>query len=339
MTRVALVGLGLIGGERLEAIETLRRQGRPVAIAGVFDPDRTKSADAVARTGATAAADLAALASLQPDWFIVATPHDTAVEILPALLATGARVLVEKPLGRSLPEAEALVQQSGPDQLWVGLNYRFFAGINALIDDVKRARFGRPIALNAIVGHGGAPGMERSWKLDPIRAGGGALIDPGIHLIDLALLLAGEPLSIRGGSSWAGFWKTGVEEECHLLLGGRRLPVANLQVSIVRWRSSFRVEFHGEDGYGIVEGRGRSYGPQTYRRGTRWGWRSAASQADAEEWIVESKADDAFVRELDALFFGTGEGIVGPCSGADALEGMRLLDACRRHLGLATPAC
>lgn len=335
--RVALIGLGLIGRERLQAIQALRGQGREVVVAGVLEPDPVRAQEAEDRYGVTVAPDLEALMAQAPDWFIVATPHDTAAGLVPDLVRTGAKILVEKPLGRNLAEAEAMLRGAAPGQVWVGLNYRFFAGISALLDDVRAGWFGAPVAVEALVGHGGAPGMEASWKLDPVRAGGGALIDPGIHLLDLALLLAGEPLAVRGGTAWRGFWKTGIEEECHLLLSGERMPVANLRISIVRWRSTFRLEFHGEDGYGVVEGRGRSYGPQTYRRGRRWGWRTAASQAESEELVLTSTGEDVFTRELDALLLGTPYGCVAPCGATQAVEGMRLLEACRTELGLLPP--
>src|SRR5439155_796217 len=96
VTRVAIVGLGLIGRERLLALEALRRQGRPVTVAGVLDPDRARIAAAREICGAQAAAHLDGLVELRPDWFVVATPHDDAVQIVPRLLTTGARVLVEK---------------------------------------------------------------------------------------------------------------------------------------------------------------------------------------------------------------------------------------------------
>ncbi len=331
MTKVALVGLGLIGRERYRALQTLAERGMPVSISGVLDPASPESEVDLA------VPDLEALIATEPDWFVVATPHDVAVEMVRRLLPAGARVLVEKPLGRSLAEAEALAGMAAPGQLWVGFNYRFFVGIHALLSDVHRGLFGRPISVEALVGHGGAPGMEASWKLDPVQAGGGALIDPGVHLLDLALLLGGgKPLQVLGGSSWHGFWNTGVEEECQLLLGNEQLPTANLQISIVRWRSTFRLAFHGEDGYGIVEGRGRSYGPQTYRRGRRWGWQGASSQADSEELVAATDGNDVFARELQALLFGPADAVVGPCDTAQAVAGMRLLEACRRHLGLPT---
>jgi predicted dehydrogenase len=337
MTTVCIVGLGLIGRERLMALQCLRLQGRPVRVAGVLDADPERASEAAELTGATVAPDLDSLVALQPDWFFVATPHDSAVEISERLLATGARLLVEKPLGRSLAEAERLAGAAIPGQLWAGLNYRFFAGISALLADHRGGLFGEPISMVSVVAHGGAPGMEQGWKLDPVRAGGGSLIDPGIHLLDLALLVAGEPLRVRGGSTWSGFWKTGVEEECHLLLAGERLTAVNLQMSIVRWRSVFRLELHGTEGYGIVEGRGRSYGPQVYRRGRRWGWRTAASQAESEEQVLETSGEDVFARELDALLFGATDSRVAPCTAPEALAGMRLLEDCRASLGLPSP--
>jgi len=303
----------------------------------MYDPDPARVQDSLQWTTAQPTSDLRALIAKEPDWFVVATPHDTAVGIVPELLATGAKVLMEKPMGRGLREAEALVGKSRPDQLWVGLNYRFFAGITALLADVASGAFGTPVAVNAVVGHGGAPGMERSWKLSPVHAGGGALIDPGIHLLDLALLIAGEPLRATGGTSWQGFWNTGIEEECHLLLTGNRLTVVSLEISIVRWRSTFRVEVHGDEGYGIVEGRGRSYGPQTYRRGKRWGWQGGASQAASEERVLETSGDDVFERELDSLLALTDDNWAAPSRAADALRGMRLLEDCRTLLGLPCP--
>ena len=198
MIRVAVIGLGLIGRERVKSIEALRRHGYPVAVAATPDADATKMRDAARISDAPGVDSIAAVVGLEPDWYIVATPHDDAAAIAAELLATGSKVLVEKPLGRSGLEAEALVKTAASDQLWVGLNYRFFEGVSALIRDVRAGTFGVPISATAVVGHGGAPGMETSWKLNATRAGGGALIDPGIHLLDLAMVLAGEPLNLPG---------------------------------------------------------------------------------------------------------------------------------------------
>ena len=65
-----------------------------------------------------------------------------------------------------------------------------------------------------------------------VRAGGGCLIDPGIHLIDLAGSLDGGALSVVGGTAWNGFWDTGIEEDCRFVLIGSRIPTIELDESL-----------------------------------------------------------------------------------------------------------
>jgi predicted dehydrogenase len=336
--RIALAGLGLIGRERLDALQALSSRGRSVTLIAVLDPeleDRSAVAPAFEPVWCSELSDVIALA---PDWVFVATPHDVAVHYVRRLVQeSSARVLVEKPLGRTGAEAEALIERSEEGQLWVGHNYRFFAGVEAALRDVETGVFGELISANLVIGHGNSPGMERSWKLDPSRAGGGALIDPGVHLLDLARLLGEEGLAVVGGRAWQGFWKTGIEEECHLLLESERVPVLNLQASLVRWRNTFRLELNGDERYGVVEGRGRSYGPQSYRRGQRWCWQSAPSQAESEELVLVTDGADVFEKELEALLFGGDTNPYGPCTAGQAAENMRLLDACRKVVGLPDP--
>jgi predicted dehydrogenase len=338
--RVGVIGTGLMGGERLTALQSLRAQGRDVEIVGLLDPYNLAAPAIAASAGTTLAESPDHLLRLQPDWVFVATPHDVAVELVERLLYSGVRLLVEKPLGRSAAEARRLVSLArAPDQLWVGLNYRFFEGIALLLQDVRNGHFGPIVSVTMTMGHGGSPGMEAGWKIDPRRAGGGALLDPGIHLLDLAWLLEGGELSPVGGTSWVGFWNTGVEEECHLFLRGRTIPTFNVQVSIVRWRSIFRLEVHGESAYGCVEGRNRSYGQQTYRRGVRWGWSSGGRQVDSEQQVLATPGYDVFEKEISALLFPEEPSLSSPCSGREAVEVMELLDECRTTLSLpSSPA-
>src|SRR5260370_42466957 len=98
---------------------------------------------------------------------------------------------MEKALGRSLEEARGIAGAgSRPEQLYVGFNYRFYEGIAAVIEDVRQGTFGPLISVNITLGHGCNPDITQGWKLDPVRAGGGALLDPGVHLLDLCRLLA-----------------------------------------------------------------------------------------------------------------------------------------------------
>jgi predicted dehydrogenase len=329
--RVVLLGAGLIGKERAEAVRILRGRGRPIELAGIFDPGVEAARKLTEAAGCKALDSPEGAWALKPDLCVIATPHDTAVGLTREALNKGQRVLVEKPLGRSLSEAESLAGLAGPGQLTVGCNYRFYAGIARAVEDLREGWFGSPISVSMVLGHGGSPGMEKTWKLDPARAGGGCLIDPGIHLLDLVNVINDfKQMSVLGVSTWQGFWKTGIEEESNVLLKSAAGFSASLQISIVRWRSIFRMEIHGESGYGIVNGRNRSYGRQTYVRGPRWGWQRARDQAASEELVVESDGNEVFADELDALLFNA-KG-AKPCSSEEAVQDMRLLEQCRASM-------
>jgi hypothetical protein len=97
------------------------------------------------------------------------------------------------------------------------------------------------------------------------------------------------------------------------------------------------MSLHGTEGYGVVAGRNRSYGPQTYLRGPRWGWREAQDQASSEKLILTSNGLDVFRDETTALLFPqafAGDPWPPPCTASQALRAMDLLDRIREQLGL-----
>lgn len=325
--RVAVVGLGLVGRQRVAAFEALQSEGLPVEVVAVHDV-----VSPVQPPAAPFAKTLDDVFAAEPDLVVVSLPHDVALDTAHAVLANSVDVFVEKPLGRTVAEGAALQEAArhARRRLHVGLNYRFMPGVAALLADAEAGWFGEVISVEMTLGHGGAPGDEVTWKLDPVRAGGGCLIDPGIHLLDLARLLAGSAVEVRAAMCWCGHWRTGIEEECHLLLSAATVPIFNIAVSVVRWRSTFVLRVNGVEGYGVVSGRGRSYGPQRYVRGRRWGWRQAASQADSEELVCEVAVDESFKEELRALLAGSFGGRTGVADDGEALEAMALLEACRQ---------
>jgi predicted dehydrogenase len=335
MIRVGVIGCGLIGRERLDAVKKLAAKGLPVTVGGVFDASAELTQKAATDYQALAHESLDALLAADYDLVVIALPHDLTVQIALKALQGRGNVLVEKPMGRDLKEAKQLIDAGG-DRLKIGFNYRFYPGIRQAIKDARSGRFGEVITIEFLLGHGCFPGQEKTWKLNAERAGGGCLIDPGIHLLDLCLLLAPEGLEVAGGSSWSGFWKTGIEEDVNLILRGKHMSIS-LHVSIVHWRSVFKMAVHGTDGYGVVTGRNRSYGPQSYTVGPRWGWQSAASQAASEKVELETDGMDVFADEMESLLFASeGADASWPraATSADALRVMQLLDNIREELGL-----
>lgn len=341
--KIVVVGGGLIGQERLDALRKISEISNiPVEISVVIDPDQAILKKIVEKYNCPVSTNLDAAFLINPDWVFICTPHDHAPDIAKTCFKIGCDVLIEKPLGRSLDECnEILSLKPQNTRLAIGFNYRFYPGIRMAIKDALDGRFGKIISVNMVLGHGNAPGMEKSWKLDPRKCGGGALIDPGIHLLDLALCLSNGSIDVIQGAIWSGFWNTGIEEEVHFVMKNSSDTIFNIQTSLNRWRSKFHLEINGLDGYGIVEGRGRSYGPQSYRVGKRWGWQSGVSQADSEELLVDlDPSNDSFTQET-AMLLGidiTGLNFeydqLSVCNPVQAHRVMNLLDKCRKSLNL-----
>jgi len=336
MIRIAVVGAGLIGRERLLAISSLKKQGRDVYLIGIYDADPELCRKAATEFETVAFPSLQSLYESSPDWIFVALPHDIAVEIATGALGTGAKVLMEKPMGRDKFEAERLLQMGG-DKLHIGFNYRFYEGIDKALRDARDGRFGELITVDFLLGHGCFPGQEKTWKLNNERAGGGCLIDPGIHLLDLCQQLFPSGIDVIGGKSWSGFWKTGIEEDVSLVLSAGSCAI-NLRISIAHWRSVFCMSINGTDGYGVVNGRNRSYGRQTYLFGPRWGWQNAASQVASEVTEIDTDGNNAFVLETQAMLFPETLASGAPTSATaqEAFASMELLHRIRQSLSLRT---
>jgi len=298
-----------------------------VAVSDI-DPDRWNGAYPAAFLDPPAFLDAAL------DLAVVCLPHESATVVTRDLLARGVSVLVEKPLGRSAAEAADLQSHAGDARLHVGFNFRFLPPLAALVTDALAGEFGQLISVDVEFGHGGSPGDAQSWKLNPTAAGGGVLLDPGIHVLDLVCGLAQGDLVIHSVVGSSPFWGTGIEEHAEILMSDSGATIIRVGVSLVKWRSTFRVFVLGTEGYGEVTGRSRSYGAQQYCRGRRWGWQSGMTQRDSEWLVLRTETDDSLAAELAAILAGIpslGWAMV-PASGSAACAVMGIYERVRERL-------
>ena len=108
-------------------------------------------------------------------------------------------------------------------------------------------------------GHGGRLGYEKEWRADPETAGGGELLDQGIHLIDLSRWFLGDFEQVEGRIA-SYFWDMPVEDNAFLLLTTARGRTAFLHASWTEWKNLFSMEIYGRLGKLEISGLGGSYG-------------------------------------------------------------------------------
>jgi predicted dehydrogenase len=201
--RLGFVGLGWIGAMRLEAIAA---SGRAEVVA-LCDPVRQRldaagaaHPDALRFEAFDALLDRAEELAL--DGVVVATPNALHAPQSIACLDLGLAVFCQKPLAPTAAEARAIVDAArrADRLLAVDYSYRYTDGARALRRLVRDGELGEVFSVDSVFHN--AYGPDKAWAHDPALAGGGALVDLGVHQIDLALWLLGDP-AIRAVSGRA----------------------------------------------------------------------------------------------------------------------------------------
>jgi len=175
-TRVAIIGAGHMG--RLHAEKFSRCEG--AELVAVVDPDAAR-AEAVAKPhGARAFLHFKEIFSLA-DAAVIAAPTERHHEIAAACLGAGLHVLVEKPIARTLQEADELVALAAKQDrvLEVGHVERYNRAVLALFE-----RLNRPVFIDA----------ERLSQFKQRGADVDVILDVMIHDLDLAAGLARSPV-------------------------------------------------------------------------------------------------------------------------------------------------
>jgi predicted dehydrogenase len=270
--RVAIVGCGLIGRKRAAAL------GDGDELVGAFDLEPERTAALVSDHGGRACPNVEAVLSLAPEVVIVATTHDRLAPFGERALAAGAHVLIEKPAGLGSEQVDRLADaaRTAGRRVKVGFNHRFHPAIARLAAEVHSGEHGELMHVRARYGHGGRLGYNREWRAQPQFAGGGELVDQGMHLLDLFHWLAG-PLPFHSALLRTQFWDMPVEDNAALILGAPGepgAPWAMLHVTWTEWKNLFSIEAYCRTAKLQVDGLVRSYGPQSlsiYRMGPSLG--------------------------------------------------------------------
>lgn len=324
--KILVVGYGLIGAQRVQALSKLTA----VSEIAVVDP---RFPDGKSLAPKAECYSQRAAFSTRYDAAIVATPHDTAVDLLPVVFPLAPHILVEKPLGRTYAEANSLVASASRSgtRIYVGLNYRFLKNTRHLRQLLSAGTYGKVLGVDAVLSHGAEPGYEKSWKTDPVRCGGGVCIDPGVHFFDLFQWLFGGA-ELSAGYLSRQFWPIQVEDHASLILTLPGGAVASLYLSLSSWQSRMEITVETEKAQIFVRGRGKFYGPQRLTIAVKWPWLQPDQPRETQfDYGMEDASLQLETEEFVSACSGsTGDLIIATAE--DALRSMRIVDDCYAKL-------
>jgi len=271
LLRIGIVGLGHMGAVRAR---TIRENPQTVLVTGA-DPHAPASGFDDLRV----VSDYAALLESDVDAVFVCTPNRFTPKVVSAALDAGKHVFCEKPPGRTMEDVQLIIdaERRNPGLvLKFGFNHRYHFGIMEAKKIVDSGKYGRILWVRGVYGKAAYSAYPTAWRCDPALAGGGILLDQGIHMLDLFRHFCGEFTEIK--SMCAAMIAGGpLEDNAFALLRNPEGCVAMLHSSSTQWKHRFSLEIFMEDGYVNVDGQ-----PST-------------SRSFRDEWLIESRRGLGFV--------------------------------------------
>jgi predicted dehydrogenase len=339
--RVGVVGLGYAGEQHLKNFVRMPNV-EAVALAGL---EEERLQELGGRYGVPnlykSWEDLVARDDL--DVVSIGAPNHLHAPIAISALEASRHVLCEKPLARTGAEAEGIVRaaREADRAVHIAFTQRERGDVQALKRHVDEGNLGRIYHAKATwMRRNGIPGMG-GWFTSKEMAGGGPLIDLGVHMIDMALYLMGEPeVESVSCATYAelGPRGRGGRGDFGLMQGDKPYEVEDLATAFIRlsegatlnleagwaaYRESsddFGVTLYGTDGG--AEMKVRNYGTSdTVRIYTD----VAGAPAVVMPEIEPREGHFAVVRRfVETIRGGDWEGQFGE----DGLDRARIIDAC-----------
>lgn len=265
-TRIAVVGLGGMGRRWVKVVSACPQS----CLKLIIDSDQKKSEEAGKYWRCNFTSDLNTILSPEINAVVIATPNVFLAPITKLALQNGKHVLCEKPAGINYKEVRENVRICGKNRLiyMVGFNHRFHPALESAKNLVSKNFLGKIHFIRGVYGHGGRIGYNKEWRSKPELAGGGELLDQGVHLIDLAFWFLEDNFEKITGILAKNFWSQSLEDNVFITLQTRSQATVSLHTSWTQWQKKFLWEIYGEKGVIIVEGLGGNYGIEslTYRK-------------------------------------------------------------------------
>lgn len=261
--RAGIAGFGVIGKRRKECIDR-HPQLRVMAMC-----DQTFSGEGLFPDGIRYYRDYKRLLTEDLDVLFVCLTNDVAAEVTIAGLEAGLHVFCEKPPGRNVEDIVRVIgfERRRPAlKLMYGFNHRYHSSVQDALQILRSGELGRVINMRGVYGKAKLITFDQPpWRTQRTIAGGGVLLDQGIHIVDLMCLFGGDFSEVHSFIS-NNHWGYDVEDNAYALMRTADGVVGMLHSSATQWRHRFHLDINLERGSlimgGILSG-SKSYGAET----------------------------------------------------------------------------
>jgi len=261
--KVGIAGYGVVGKRRRDCVD----QHPKLQMVAVCD--RMFSGSGVMEDGLKYYSNYQQLLKEELDILIVCLTNEIAPEVTIMGLKKGLHVFCEKPPGRDVSDIVRVIdiEKKNPDlKLMYGFNHRYHDSVQDALQIMRSGELGKVINMRGVYGKAKLITFNQpDWRTKREIAGGGVLLDQGIHMVDLMRLFGGNFTEVHSFVS-NGHWGYDVEDNAYALMRTDDGVVGMLNSSATQWRHRFNLDINLEKGSiilgGILSGT-KSYGAET----------------------------------------------------------------------------
>lgn len=227
-----------------------------------------------------------------------------SAEYVSKALDAGKHVFCEKPPSNNLQELLAVEHslKSSGKVLKYGFNHRYHHSVIKAKEILDSGVLGKVLSVRGVYGKAGSIDFETNWRNYKEYAGGGILMDQGIHMLDLFRFLGGQEFSCKGALVRTLNWDIEWEDNVMALFQSTGGTIYSLHSSATQWKHKFLLEIIAEKGYLILDGilsSSMSYAPERLVFGLRKDENDSISMGRPAETTFNYDVDDSWVFELD----------------------------------------
>ncbi|MDY6950121.1 MAG: Gfo/Idh/MocA family oxidoreductase [Thermodesulfobacteriota bacterium] len=276
--------------------------------------------------------DWSELLSLDLDVIFVCTYNNVAPDIVCAGLNSGCHIFCEKPPGSSVADVKRIIaaeKAAGDRILKFGFNHRFHYAIMEAKAIIDSGRYGQVLWARGLYGKAGGLTFQDNWRSDQSLAGGGILLDQGIHMLDLMQHFLGDFVEVKGFVENLYWNKIPLEDNAFALMKTAQGKVAMVHSSATQWKHKFSLDVFMQDGYLCVNGlltSTRSYGDESLTFAKKQFEDESRAFGRPREETIFFDTDDSWRLELEEFY----DSIIGKSKqwngdSSDALKVMELV--------------
>jgi len=236
--KVGIAGYGVVGKRRRLYIDQ-NPNLETVCISDISFADKNHQYDGIEYFN-----DYTELYSKDLDVLFISLPNYLAAEATIKGLENGCHVFCEKPPARTTKEVNKVIateKKHNSLKLKYGFNHRYHESVKEAKKIIDSKSFGSVHSIRAMYGKSSIIPFSGGWRSEKKFAGGGILMDQGIHMCDLIRLFSGDYDEIHSCIS-NDYWKHDVEDNAFALLRNKNGQVAMLHSTATQWQHRFRIE-------------------------------------------------------------------------------------------------